>query len=41
MKNAQWQLGDDYKRGRLGLYIDLQLALMWYRKVAKGGDDSA
>ena len=38
---AQLRLAEAYEFSHLGLAIDLQLALMWYRKAAEGGDDNA
>ena len=38
---AQLRLAEAYEKGELGQEIDLQLALMWYRKAAEGGDEDA
>ena len=34
---AQWQLGYAYEDGLLGLKIDFEMALIWFKKAAAGG----
>ena len=38
---AQWQLGYAYEDGLLGLKIDIEMALMWFKKAAACGDGDA
>ena len=38
---AQRRLAEAYEFSHLGLAIDLQLALMWFKKAAEGGDGHA
>ena len=35
---AQCRLGDAYEYGQLGLKIDIDMALMWFKKAAEGGN---
>ena len=35
---AQCRLGDANEFGQLGLKIDIDMALMWFKEAAKGGD---
>ena len=35
-KGAAYQLGDCYRKGKLGLPVDKEWALYWYRRVATG-----
>ena len=34
---AQWQLGYAYEDGLLGLKIDIEMALIWFKKAAAEG----
>ena len=36
-EDAQYRLGDAHRHGDLGLEIDLEAALTWFQKTAKGG----